>query len=96
MNETNIRSPDRIITLSVIDGEKAKSSTGLIDTRLFTGEQQLRLRMDPESCLWSFLYTNNGVLPEPLKGKYTSFKMGLKQAEDYFRKRNIKITAVKD
>lgn len=96
MQESNLRSSDRVLSLSVIDGEKAKSSTGLLDTRLFTGEQQLRLKMDSQTCLWFFQYTNNGILPEPLKGKYTGFKAGLKTAEDYFKKRNIQITDIKD
>ncbi len=92
----NVRSTDRIISLSVIDGEKPKSSTGLVDTRLFTGEQQLRLKMDPQTCLWKFQYTNNGMLPEGLQGQYTGFKAGIKAAEQYFLKRNIKITEIKD
>lgn len=90
--ETNVRSTDRILSLSVIDGTLPKSSTGQTDTRLFTGEQQLRLKMDPETCLWYFQYSNNGLLPGGLQGRYTGFKAGIKAAEDYFRKRNVKIT----
>jgi hypothetical protein len=96
VSETNIRSKDRILSLSVVDGEKAKSSTGLVDTRLFTGDQQLHLKMEPETCLWYFQYSNNGMLPQGLQGKYTGFKAGIKMAEDYFRKRNIRITEIKD
>lgn len=95
MND-NVRSTDRILSLSVIDGEKPKSSTGLVDTRLFTGDQQLHLKMDHQTCLWYFQYSNNGMLPEALQGRYTGFKAGIKFAEDYFRKRNIKITEIKD
>lgn len=94
--ESNLRSTDRILSLAVIDGKQAKSSTGLVDNRLFTGEQQIRLHMDPQTTLWSFQYTNNGALPEGLKGKFTGFKAGLKHAEDYFRRRNIEVTAIKD
>ena len=93
---TNVRSKDRVIALEVIDGMKAKSSTGLLDTRLFTGEQQLHLKMDPQTCFWSFQYSNNGVLPEPLKCQFTGFKAALKFAEEYFKNRNIKITEIKD
>ncbi len=94
--ETNSRSTDRIIQLEVMDGQKAKSSTGNVDTRLFTGEQKLHLKMDPQTCLWYFQYAQNGLLPEGLKGKFTGFKDGLKYAESYFAKRNIKITEIKD
>lgn len=93
---TNIRATDRVITLEVMDGQKAKSSTGAVDTRLFTGGQQLRLTMDPQTCLWHFRYTNNSLLPGGLEGQFTGFKAGLKHAEDYFARRNIRITAVKD
>jgi len=94
--ETNVRSTDRIISLEVIDGEKAKSSTGGTDTRLFTGEQQLRLKMDPQTCLWYFQYSNNGLLPGGLQGNFTGFKAGLKHAESYFLRRNIRIKEQKD
>jgi len=94
--ETNVRSTDRIISLEVMDGKKALSSTGLVDRRLFTGEQQLRLKMDPQTCMWYFQYTQNGLLPEGLQGQFTGFKAGLKHAESYFGRRNIKITDVKD
>lgn len=96
MTVDNIRSADRILSLAPIDGEKPLSSTGLVDNRIFTGEQQLHLKMDPQTCLWSFQYSNNGVLPEGLKGKYTGPRMALKLAEEYFRKRNIRITQIKD
>ena len=94
--ETNIRSSDRILSLEVIDGKLAKNSIGLVDSRLFTGDQQLHLKMDPQTTLWYFQYTNNGLLPEPLKGQFTGFKPALKFAESYFNKRNIKITQIKD
>lgn len=93
---TNVKSTDRVLSLAVIDGEKPKSSTGLVDTRLFTGEQELRLTMDPQTCLWHFQYSKSGLLPEALKGQYTGFKAAMKFAENYFKSRNIKITQVKD
>lgn len=92
---TEMRSKDRILSLSVIDGERAKSSTGMTDSRLFTGEQQLHLKMDPETCLWYF-QQSNGILPGGLQGRFTGFKAGLKHAEDYYQKRNIRITRVDD
>lgn len=92
---TEIRSKDRILSLGVIDGEKAKSSTGMTDSRLFTGEQQLHLKMDPETCLWYF-QQSAGILPGGLEGKFTGFKAGIKHAEEYYRKRNIRITRIDD
>lgn len=93
---SNLRASDRILMLEPIEGKTAISSTGLVDNRLFTGGQNLYLKMDPETCLWSFQYTQNGLLPAGLTGKFTSFKAGFKHAEGYFLKRNIRITQIKD
>lgn len=96
--ESKMRSPDRILVLEPIDGLKAKSSTGLIDPRLFKeGEDanKLHLVMDMETCLWSFKY-EKGMIPPALNGKFTGAKAAKKHAEDYFAKRNIRIKEVKD
>lgn len=91
-----IRSTDRVLALSPIDKKAPKSSTGLLDPRLFTGEQKLHIKMDPQTCLWYFQYAQNGLLPEALKGRYTGFKSAIKFAEAYFANRNVKITQVFD
>ena len=93
--QTNHRSADRILELSVIDGKKPLSSSGLIDPRLFNGDQKLHAVMDPQTSLWSFKYSE-GILPQPLKGTFTGFTALRKFAEDYFKKRNIEIKEIKD
>ncbi len=92
---SNVQSKDRILVLEKLPGKPVLNSAGAPDNRLFTGEQNVMLKMDPETCLWSFQYTNQGLLPEGLKGKFTGFKAGLKHAESYFQKRNVKIVEVK-
>lgn len=94
--QSNLRASDRTLILEVMDGEVAKTATGTHDPRLFTGEQNLKLKMDPESCLWYFQYTNNGLLPGGLKGRFTGAETALRHATNYFKTRNIKITAVRD
>lgn len=94
--EGNLRSSDRILKLEVMDGKKPLSSLGNVDTRLFTEGQNLHLKMEPETCLWYFQYSQNGLLPEALKGKFTSAKAGVKHAEDYYVKRNVRITKIVD
>lgn len=100
MNEisppSNLRASDRILVLEQMDDKKPLSTSGLPDPRLFTGEQGVRVHMDPQTCLWHFQYTNKGLLPEALKGVFTSFGAALRHAENYYNKRNVKITAVKD
>lgn len=92
----NTRSSDRVLTLEVMDDKLPKSSTGTVDRRLFTGEQQLHIKVDPMFMQWYFQYSQNGLLPDPLKGRFTSFAKAYEHAAGYFAKRNIKISAVRD
>jgi hypothetical protein len=93
--ESKMRSTDRVLVLSVIDGKDAKRTTGLVDTNLFTGSNTLHAKMDPETSFW-YLQYEKGILPEPLKNKYTSFKILLKFVTEYFQRRNIEIKEIKD
>lgn len=97
--ESKMRAPDRVLMLELIDGKKPVSSTGLVDPRLFKdGEDANRLHavMDQETCLWSFKYEKGAVPPALKDMKFTGFKKAKQFAEDYFLKRNIKITEIKD
>lgn len=94
--ETNIRSTDRVLELSPMEGKTALSNQGLADKRLFTGEQKLHVKMDPKTTLWYFQWENNGILPGGLKGQFTGFKSAIKHAEEYFFHRNIQVTKVVD
>ena len=87
------RSDDRILVLKVKDGEKPKSSTGLVDTRLFTGENKLHLKRN--RTLWEFKYDQGGVPPQ-LKDRFTKFDIALQHAKKYFETRNIEIEKVID
>jgi hypothetical protein len=93
---TNLRSSDRVLELTPIEGKTALTNQGAPDKRLFTGEQKLHVRMDPSTTLWSLQWETNGVLPGGLRGQFTSFKSALRHAEDYFFQRNIKVTKVVD
>lgn len=95
-SEGNLRATDRILSLEVIDGKAAKSTLGLLDPRLFDGKQKLHLKMDISSGLWNFQYDTNGILPEPLKGRFTSFNKGLEHAQQYFLKRNVRVIEILD
>lgn len=87
-------SPIRELALVTIDGKAPINSTGLMDNRLFTGENKLRAYMEPNG-LWSLKY-DSGILPEPLKQQFTSFSTLLRITKDYFKKRNIAIKEVID
>ncbi len=92
--ESKLRSTDRLVMLKPKEGG-AKTDMGITDTRLFTGDNKLHLKMDPQTCFWSFQY-DKGITPEVLKQKFTGFKAALKFAEDYYRRRNIDIVEIKD
>ncbi|SRR6266576_4976810 len=82
------------IILKLIDGEKAKTSTGLIDRRLFTGEHTLHARMDSHG-LW-YLDYKFGILPAPLKQRFTNWNKLHNYIKDYFANRNIEIKEIID
>lgn len=87
-------SPDRVLVLAPINGKFVKNS-GLTDPTLFTGENKVHVVKEPETNFWYFKYERGGV-PEPLKCKFTGFKLALRHATDYYAKRNIEIKEVID
>lgn len=93
--ESKLRSPDRVLVLSVIDGKKPLNTLGTQDVRLFSGENKLHAVMDQQTNLWSFKY-DMGTLPQPLQCRFTSFKALKQHADGYFNKRNIEIKEVHD
>lgn len=96
--ESKMRSPDRILELSIIDGTKPKDSLGMVDPRLLKDgpdKNRIHIVMDTHSSLWSIRY-EKGAVPQPLQGQYTGFKQARDHCERYFASRNIKITDVKD
>lgn len=90
-----LRNTDRILVLKPIEGKNTLSSTGLVDPRLFNGDNKLHAVMNLQNTTWSFKYDAGG-LPEPLKQKFTSFSKCLEHAKQYFTRRNIDITEVID
>ena len=83
---------DRVIILEAIDGV-AKTTSGNIDPKIFTGENKLHAIKDEESCHW-FLKYDNGGLPGPLKQRFTSYSMLIKFVENYYKSRNLKIKEI--
>ena len=97
MPEKNkLRSTDRVMSLSIIDSKLPLTSMGLVDKRLFSGEQKLHAKMETQSCMWYMQYENAGKLPIELDQKFTTFSALYKHAERYFLSRNIKIEEVID
>lgn len=93
--EAKMHADDRIITLKVKEGEKATTSSGLVDPRLFKGGNTLHALRSPENSMW-FLKYDSGALPPPLKQHFTSLSKLMEFTRGYFSKRNIEIVEIKD
>lgn len=91
-NNSKLSKPDRILVLAPIDD---KASMAMVDKNLFTGGNELHAIMDKQTTLWSLKY-KHGVIPEPFRQSFTSFKKAKAAAEDYYKRRGIKIEEVKD
>lgn len=91
----NLRKPERTLVLKVKDGVTPKSDTGLLDKRMFQSKDNLIAYMEEDSNLWCLRY-KAGILPEPLKQKFTSFSKLMAFAQYYFDRRGAEIVEVKD
>lgn len=89
------KSDDRLLKLKVIDGKKPLSGTGLVDPRLFTGENDLHLFKDPRDNLWSFRY-DRGTIPGALNQKFTSYAKAMSFVTVYLKTRNLEVYEVID
>lgn len=87
------RNTDRILVLERVDTKK--KDVGLVDPRVFSGQNELHAVMDLGTRLWSMKY-KHGILPPQLKNKFTDFNTLKQHAEVYFSTRNIRISKVID
>lgn len=93
--KAKMRDDDRVIVIKPMEDKKVLSSTGNVDTRLFTGENKLHAIYDVPRGFWSLKYEIGG-LPEPLKQRFTHFSELLKYVTHYYKTRNIEVVKVLD
>lgn len=94
--ETNLvknHTPDRVLVLKPKEGHTAKTTGGLVDKRIFTGENNIHAIMDPEYGHWHVKY-DSGTVPQQLQQRWTSFSKLYEFVKQYYDKRNIEITEV--
>lgn len=89
-----MHSPVRTLIVKQKDMGAAKRTTGLIDPGLFQGTNNIHAIMDGTG-LWGFKY-DKGVLPEPLRQRFTSINKAINFAKEYLGKRNVDVIEVKD
>lgn len=92
--ELKMHSPERELVIRPMAGKKPDATTGLVDTRIFKGENSIKAIMG-EDGLWTMKY-QHGILPEPLKCAFTSLSRLLTHTRTYLGKRNLEIVEVKD
>lgn len=89
------KSNDRVLVLERMPGQNTKNTLGITDNRLFTGDNKLHARFDPEYSMW-YMQFESGLLPPAFKQRFTTFRKLLDFATDYYKKRNILIKEVLD
>jgi hypothetical protein len=94
-NYTKMKSADRVFVLEKMEGENTKNTKGLIDNRLFSGENRLHAKMDPQNSQW-YLQYDSGLIPAALQGRFTSFEKLREHVTMYFGTRNINVKQVID
>lgn len=93
ITNNKLRKSDRILVLRPMEGKFAKDTSGKMDTRLFNGENNLHIIMNPATLLWTFKYDSGG-LQETLKQSFTSYDKAYEHAKGYFERRNVQIVEV--
>lgn len=89
------KNDDRILVLKPIAESGAINSTGMVDKRLFTGDNKLHIFQDPASLLWR-VRLEAGVIPPGLRQGFTSYIRAYGVVERYYLKRGVKIVEVID
>lgn len=77
---------DRILVLEPTEGFDEKNAKSLTNVHVI---------MEPSTCFWYFKY-DKGDVPGALKQKFTTFNLAKSHAENYYKKRGIKVTRVED
>ena len=88
-----MRTNDRVLVLKAIEGKAAKSSTGLVDSRLFTGTNKLHGVYDERTGMWNMRY-ETGALPGALQQKFMTFEQLEDFARKYFATRNVEVLEI--
>lgn len=85
---------DRVFVLRPIEGKKALASNGLVDTRLFTGDNHIHVKQD-ENSLW-YIQLDMGLVPPGINQLYTSGARAISTMKGYYARRNIELIELVD
>lgn len=86
---------DRIIVLKPREGQSTLNSKGMVDNRLFDGNNRLHAIRDSQTAFWSLRY-DKGLVPEQMKQSFTTFQKMYDFVKGYFGRRNVDVVDVID
>lgn len=92
-NLTKNHTTDRVLVLKPMEGKDPKNSKGMVDNRLFTGDNKLHAVMDPEYGHW-YLKFDMGTIPPQLQQRWTNFTKLYEFTKGYYLTRDIEIVDV--
>lgn len=92
-NTTKMKSNDRVFVLEKVEGTQGKSTSGMIDNRLFDGGNKLHAKLDPHSMLWS-VNMDKGLVPQVLKQQWTSFPKLKDYVTSYYANRGVRVKEI--
>lgn len=89
--KAKMNSDDRIFVLKPMEGKPTLSSSGMVDNRLFTGENKLHAIYDYQRGTWTIKFDLGGP-PEALKNqRFTHFSDLLAFVKKYYKSRNVDV-----
>lgn len=83
----------RKLQITPLEGQTVTTSKGMVDPRLWKGENELYAEMDNTTCMWRLRY-KHGMLPPQIQGTYTNFDKAFKAATKYYSTRGLEVTRV--
>lgn len=89
LKRLKVKSEDRILKLKPMKGGAAKTSSTTVDSRLFTGGNDLHVIKDMYG-MWTYKY-DDGAVPGALKRSFTTPTLAIDFARKYFLSRNVEI-----
>jgi len=94
-NREKMRKTDIVLSVRPM-GKFTYRTSGLMDYRIFKGENQLHAIMDMETCLWRIRY-ETGIPPLEVRNQqFTSFSELMKYLRPYLKARNLEIVEILD
>lgn len=91
--KSKMHSDTRVFVLKPMEGRSPLTSSGAVDKRLFSGENNLVAVRDIDKGMWVLRYLKSS-LPAGLDVQFTEFNQLVAFVKQYFLKRNVEVTDI--